>query len=76
MLKEAKHLWLLPVRGSLQKRSEIELVHLPTHSPLPYAAWQSVSLAPASSILRFAQNDSYETVASKPSEKRQLNEAK
>jgi hypothetical protein len=26
--------------------SEIELVHLPTHSPLPCAAWQSVSLVP------------------------------
>ena len=44
MLSEAKHLWLFPVRESLQQRSE---------------------------ILRFAQNDSYETVDHKPNEKSQ-----
>jgi hypothetical protein len=44
MLRKAKHLWLFPLGGSPQKRSE---------------------------ILRFAQNDSYEAVGSKPNEKGQ-----
>ena len=39
------------------EKSEIELVHLPTHCPLPCAAWQSMSLVPGCSILRFAQNN-------------------
>jgi hypothetical protein len=61
MLREAKHLWLFPVTGSLQKRSEIESLASRTSS----AALQ----------LRFAQNDSYETACTaagcKPNEKRQ-----
>jgi hypothetical protein len=47
MLKEAKHLWLFPLGGPFQKRSEIVLPRLRD------------------------QNDSRETVASKPNEKRQ-----
>ena len=57
MLREAKHLWLFPVGGSLQKRSEMESLASRTSS----AALQ----------LRFAQNDSYMPVGSKPNEKRQ-----
>ena len=57
MLREAKHLWLFPVGGSLQKRSEMESLASRTSS----AALQ----------LRFAQNDSYDAVGSKPNEKRQ-----
>ena len=45
-MREAKHLWLFPVGGSLQKRSEILLPRLRD------------------------QNDSYETVGSKPNEKK------
>ena len=56
MLRETKHLWLFPVGGSLQKRSEIESLASRTLS----AALQ----------LRFAQNDSYEAAGSKPNEKR------
>jgi hypothetical protein len=61
MLKEAKHLWLFPFWGSVQKRSEIESLASRTSS----AALQ----------LRFAQNDSYDTacttVECKPNEKGQ-----
>ena len=57
MLREAKHLWLFPLGGSLQKRSEIESLASRTLS----AALQ----------LRFTQNDSYEAAGSKPNEKRQ-----
>jgi hypothetical protein len=57
MLRKAKHLWLFPLGGSLQKRSEMESLASRTSS----AALQ----------LRCAQNDSYEAVASKPNDKRQ-----
>ncbi len=57
ILREAKHLWLFPLVGSFQKRSEMESLASRTSS----AALQ----------LRFAQNDSYEAVGSKPNEKMQ-----
>jgi hypothetical protein len=59
-LREAKHLWLFPLGGSLQKRSEIESLASRTQSA-------ALQLLPR---LR-DQNDSYETMESNPNDKSQ-----
>ena len=57
MLSGAKHLWAIAVSRIRQRQSEIELVRLPTHSPLPVRGFTVHVTRPTRSILRFAQND-------------------
>ena len=59
-LRETKHLWLFPLGGSLQKRSEMESLASRTSSA-------ALQLLPR---LR-DQNDSYEAARSRPNDKRQ-----